>query len=82
MLQQRSLQQNKEIPAIKYGHIPPDALPSEYKLQLNIQGDHINDIEELTVIAKEKSYAGIMGGAIILAALAGLFIVFKKFGRK
>lgn len=77
-----AVQSGDRIPLKITAFIPPDALPSEYKLQLNIQGDQINDREELKVIIKEKSYAGIMGGAIILAALAGLFIVFRKFGRR
>ncbi len=77
-----AIQSGDRIPLKITAFIPSDALPSEYKLQLNIQGDQINDREELKVIVKEKSYAGIMGGAIILAALAGLFIVFRKFGRR
>jgi|GEM_PF-652927 uncharacterized membrane protein len=63
-------------------HIPPDALPSEYKLRLSIKSDQLNKEEEFRVIVKEKSYAGIIGGVIIVGAIIGLFVIFRKFGRR
>jgi uncharacterized membrane protein len=62
--------------------IPPDALPSEYKLELRLISDQINQEEEFRVIVREKSIAGIIGGVIIVGALAGLFLIFRKFGRR
>jgi len=77
-----ALQARDDIPVRVTVQIPPDALPSEYKLTLSIKSDQINQEEVFRVIVKEKSNAGIIGGAIIVGALAGLFVIFRKFGRR
>jgi uncharacterized membrane protein len=76
------LQARDGIPVKVEIQIPPDALPSEYKLKLSIKSDQVNQEEEFRVIVKEKSNAALIGGAIIIGALAGLFVIFRRFGRR
>jgi len=80
-----------QIPALEAGdgvlvkisaHIPPDTIPSEYKLKVNIKSDQAEIKEDLKVIVTEKSYSAIIGAIIIIASLAGLVVIFKKFGRR
>ncbi len=79
------------IPALKAGerlpirivaYIPPDTLPSEYRLRVNIKSDQVEKMDEIRVIVKETSYATVIGGGVIAAALLCLVIVFRKFGRR
>ncbi len=62
--------------------IPPDTIPSEYRLKVNILSDQIESSEELKIVVKERSYAHIIGAAIIFAAIAGVLLIFRKFGRR
>lgn len=80
-----------QIPALEAGdsvlirisaYVPPDTLPSEYKLKASIESDQVAIQEELKVVVTEKSYSTIIGVAIIIASLAGLVLIFKKFGRR
>ncbi|RLI76294.1 hypothetical protein DRP05_13190 [Archaeoglobales archaeon] len=76
-----ALEAGNSMPVKITAYIPADTLPSEYKLRVNIKSDQVNEQEEFRVIVKERSYAGIIGGAIIIAAL-GLTVIFRKFGRR
>ncbi len=77
-----ALESGDGVPVKIVAHIPADALPSEYKLKLSIKSDQINREEVFRVIVKEKSNASIIGGAIIVGAIASLFVIFRKFGRR
>lgn len=63
-------------------NVPPDTIPSEYKLKVDIMSDQIKSTEELRIIVKEKSYAAVIGAAIIIAAIAGVLLIIRKFGRR
>ncbi|MBO8183392.1 MAG: carboxypeptidase regulatory-like domain-containing protein [Archaeoglobus sp.] len=76
------LEAKDSIPVRVAIQIPPDALPSEYKLTLSIKSDQVNQEERFRVIVKERSNAALLGGVIIVGALIGLFIIFRKFGRR
>lgn len=80
-----------KIPALREGkdetvkintYIPEGAVPSEYKLKITVESDQATMNEELRIIVKEKGYTTVIGGIIIIIALAGVFIAFKKFGRR
>ncbi|MET1125168.1 MAG: NEW3 domain-containing protein [Archaeoglobaceae archaeon] len=62
--------------------VPPDAIPSEYKLKVEITSDQTGSTEELRIVVREKSYATVIGVAIVIAAVAGVLLVFRKFGRR
>jgi uncharacterized membrane protein len=62
--------------------IPPDAIPSEYRLKVKAEGDQTSLQEEFRVVVKEKSNAAIIGGAIILLSLLTLFVIYRRFGRR
>lgn len=76
------LQARDGIPVRVEIQIPPDALPGEYKLRFSIESDQLNQDEVFRVVVKEKSHAALVGGAIIVGALAMLFVIFRKFGRR
>jgi uncharacterized membrane protein len=77
-----ALEAESSLPVKITAHVPPDTLPSEYRLRINIRSDQTELQEDLKVIVKEKSYAGLIGGGIIITALIGLIIIFRKFGRR
>ncbi len=63
-------------------HVPPDAVPSEYKLKVKAVSDQVASGGEIKIIVKEKSYAAVIGGVIIVGAIVGLVLIFRKFGRR
>ncbi len=62
--------------------IPPDSVPSEYKLGIKAVSDQVASKSEVKIIVKEKSYTAIIGGAIVIGAIVGLVLIFRKFGRR
>ncbi len=62
--------------------IPPDILPSEYRVKVKAEGDQTSLQEEFKVVVKEKSNAALIGGAIIAASLILLLVIYRKFGRR
>ncbi len=62
--------------------IPPDTIPSEYKVKIKIQGDQVHEEEEIRVVVKEKSYATLIGILIIVGTVGGLIFVFRRLGRR
>ncbi len=62
--------------------VPPDAIPSEYKLKVKIVSDQVERTEEIRVVVRERSYSTIIGIAIVLTALAVVLLIFRKFGRR
>ena len=62
--------------------IPPDTIPSEYKVKIKIHGDQVQDEEEIRVVVREKSYATLIGVVVIVATVGGLVIALRKLGRR
>ena len=62
--------------------VPPDTLPSEYRLKVKAESDQTNLQEEFKVVVKERSNAAIIGGAIILLSILTLFVIYRRFGRR
>jgi uncharacterized membrane protein len=72
----------ESVPVEITAHIPPDTIPSEYKLRVIVKCDQMQESEDLRLMVKERSYAAIIGGAIIIAAIIGVVYIFRKFGRR
>ena len=62
--------------------VPPDALPSEYRLKVKAESDQTSPQEEFRVIVKERSNAALIGGAVIALSVLLLLVVYRKFGRR
>lgn len=63
--------------------IPPaDIVAGEYRLRMTVGSDQTEQEVEFRVIVEEKSFIAFMGVAILIVVVIGLFIMFKKFGRR
>ena len=63
--------------------IPPtDIVAGEYRLRMTVGSDQTEQEVEFRVIVEEKPFIAFMGVAILIVVVIGLFIMFKKFGRR
>ncbi len=77
-----SLSPGETIPIKVRIHVPPDAIPSEYRIEFAVKSDQTQTKEEIKVIVKEKSYTTIIGIVVVVAAVLFLVYVFRKVGRR
>ena len=70
----------KEVTA--YVKPAEDALSGDYVTVLSISNSDADDQAEFRVTVKTETLWGVVGVLIILAALAGLAYVFRKYGRR
>ena len=70
----------KEVTA--YVKPAEDALSGDYALTLKLSNSDASDQAEFRVTVKTETLWGVVGVLIILAALAGLAYVFRKYGRR
>ena len=59
-----------------------DALPGDYSLTLSVNSDDTLDSTEFRATVKTETGWGIVGILVILIAAAGLYFMFRKFGRR
>ncbi len=62
--------------------VPPDAVPSSYKLEFTVKSDQVQVREDIRVDVEKKSYAPLIGAAIVIGAIAAVIVIFRKFGRR
>lgn len=62
--------------------VPPDAIPSEYRLKVMAESDQTSLQEDFRIIVKERSNAALIGGAVIASSFLLLLLIYRKFGRR
>jgi len=81
----------EELPSLRPGElrdavfrvtVPADALPSEYMLTLKAEAEQSTADAELRVVVREKSATAVVGAVIILLTIGGLFMIYRRFGRR
>lgn len=77
-----TLPAGQSIPVKIVLFVPPETIPSEYKLTVNVKSDQTQLTEEFKIIVKERSYATLIGVAIILSAIFFLIYIFRRAGRR
>ena len=65
-------------------HIAPsgDAIAGDYSLTVRATGEEANGDVELRFTVETSLIGGLLGGALIVAAVVGLFLVFQRYGRR
>ena len=59
-----------------------DAMSGDYALTLTAKNTEVSDTAEFRVTVETETIWGIVGVALILLAAAGLWFVFRKYGRR
>lgn len=59
-----------------------DAMNGDYALSLSVKNTEASDSEDFRVTVKTETIWGIVGVGLIVLAMAGLWLVFKKLGRR
>ncbi len=63
--------------------IPPaDIVAGEYKVIAQIKSDQAEGEDEFRIVVKEQSYVALLGLLVMAAVAAGLWYVFRKYGRR
>ncbi|MCL0088552.1 NEW3 domain-containing protein, partial [Dehalococcoidia bacterium] len=63
--------------------IPPaDIVAGEYRLRMTVGSDQISEEAEFRVIVAEGPFLALFGVAILIVVAIGLWVIFKKFGRR
>ncbi|MDK2974112.1 MAG: hypothetical protein PWP08_483 [Methanofollis sp.] len=63
--------------------IPPaDIVAGEYKLIARVACDQAEEQDEFRVVVKEQSYIAAIGLLVVLGVVAGLWYMFRKYGRR
>jgi uncharacterized membrane protein len=72
-----------ETQAFEVSVVPPaNIVASDYSVKVNVKSDQAKSSSEYRITITTDSYVPYIGGAIIVAILAGLLIVYRKFGRR
>ena len=61
---------------------PGDIVASEYKLNVKVKSEQIEQEDEFRIVVKERSNVALYGVVILVAVLFGLRYMFKKYGRR
>ncbi|MFW0860018.1 MAG: NEW3 domain-containing protein [Dehalococcoidia bacterium] len=63
--------------------IPPaDIVAGEYRLRMTVGSDQIEEEVEFRVIVVEGPFLALLGVAILIMVAIGLWVIFRKFGRR
>lgn len=72
-----------ETQVFEVGLVPPaNIVASDYSVNVNVKSDQAQSSSEYRITITTDSYVPYIGAAIIVAILAGLLIVYRKFGRR
>jgi len=61
---------------------PGDIVPSDYEITVKVKSDQLEESEEYRITIEKESKTAIYGITIIVAAVAVLLLMFKKYGRR
>ncbi len=63
--------------------IPPaDIVAGEYKVVAQVKSDQAEGEDEYRIVVEEQSYVAILGLLVMAGVVAGLWYMFKKYGRR
>jgi uncharacterized membrane protein len=63
--------------------IPPaDIVAGEYKVVALVKSDQDEEEDEYRVVVKEQSYVAVLGIMVMAGIGAGLWYMFRKYGRR
>lgn len=61
---------------------PADIVAGEYKVIALTKSDQAEGEDELRIVVKEQSYIALLGLLVMVAVAAGLWYIFRKYGRR
>ncbi len=59
-----------------------DAMSGDYAMSVSVKNTLASDSEDFRVTVKTETVWGVVGIVLLLVAVAGLWLVFQKFGRR
>lgn len=61
---------------------PGNIVASDYEVSLKAQSDQAEDGKDYRITVQTQSYIPYIGGGIILVVIAGLVLIYRKYGRR
>ncbi|WP_214020771.1 NEW3 domain-containing protein [Methanoculleus sp.] len=61
---------------------PADIVAGEYKVVALVKSDQDEEEDEYRIVVKEQSYVAVLGLLVMAGVAAGLWYMFKKYGRR
>ena len=61
---------------------PADIVAGEYKIVSKVKGDQAEGEDEYRIVVKEQSYVAVFGLIVMIGVGAGLYYMFRKYGRR
>jgi len=61
---------------------PADIVAGEYKVIAQVKSDQAEGEDEFRIVVEEQSYVAILGLLVMAGVVAGLWYMFKKYGRR
>ncbi|WP_292520542.1 NEW3 domain-containing protein [Methanoculleus sp.] len=61
---------------------PADIVAGEYKIVTAVKSDQAEGEDEYRIVVKEQSYVAVLGLLVMAGVAAGLWYMFKKYGRR
>lgn len=61
---------------------PADIVAGEYKIVAQVKSDQAEGEDEFRVVVKEQSYVALLGLLVMAGVAAGLWYMFRKYGRR
>ena len=61
---------------------PADIVAGEYKVVAQVKSDQAEGEDEYRIVVEEQSYVAILGLLVMAGVVAGLWYMFKKYGRR
>ena len=61
---------------------PADIVAGEYKVVAQVKSDQAEGEDEFRIVVEEQSYVAILGLLVMAGVVAGLWYMFKKYGRR
>ena len=61
---------------------PADIVAGEYKVVAQVKSDQAEGEDEFRVVVKEQSYVAVLGLLVMAGVVAGLWYMFRKYGRR
>ncbi len=69
--------------AVSVTVVPPaDIVAGEYKLVAKVKCDQAEEEDEFRIVVKEQSYVAVLGLLVLAGVAAGLWFMFRKYGRR
>jgi uncharacterized membrane protein len=72
-----------ERATVKVTVVPPaDIVAGEYKIVAAVKSDQARGDDEYRIVVKEQSYVAVLGLLVMAGIAAGLWYMFRKYGRR